>query len=245
VVETAIVLAVTFLLAGTVKGVVGMGFPAVSLAVLTLSFGLEEAMALMIVPALLTNIMQAVTGGALRVLLKRLWPLLVMILAGVWIGTWGLALSDADLLAALLGVLILGYGIYGLAMPQLPELVRFERPVSALVGLLNGVITGLVGTFFMPAVPYLQTLRLKRDDMVQAMGLVFMTSTAGLGLSLSGFGMMTGSTAAWSLAGTVPAILGMVAGRRIRRRLDENRFRQILLVTLMVLGAAIAVRALT
>jgi hypothetical protein len=243
--ETVLVLAVTFLLAGTVKGVVGMGFPAVSLALLTLFFGLEEAMALMIVPSLLTNIMQSVTGGSLGTLLRRLWPLLVMILAGVWIGTWGLALSDADLLAALLGALILGYGVYGLTTPRLPELVSFERPLSALVGLTNGVVTGLVGTFFMPAVPYLQTLRLNRDDMVQAMGIVFTTSTAGLAMSLSGFGIMTDSMAAWSLAGTVPAILGMVAGRRIRQRLDERRFRHILLVTLMVLGAVIAVRALT
>jgi hypothetical protein len=243
--ETVLVIVVTFLVAGTVKGVVGMGFPAVSLALLTLSFGLEEAMALMIVPSLLTNVMQAATGGALVALLQRLWPLLVMILAGVWFGTWGLSLSNPDLLAVLLGAMILAYGVYGLATPQLPELVRHERPVSAAVGFLNGIVTGLVGTFFMPAVPYLQTLRLKRDNMVQAMGLVFLTSTAGLGLSLSGFGIMTDSTAVWSLAGTVPAIAGMIAGARIRRRLDERRFRQILLVTLMALGAAIMLRALS
>jgi uncharacterized membrane protein YfcA len=85
---------------------------------------------------------------------------------------------------------------------------------------------------------------LKRDDMVQAMGLVFTTSTVGLGLSLSGFGIMTGSSAAWSLAGTVPAIIGMIAGRRIRRLLDERRFQRILLSTLVALGAGIMLRAL-
>ena len=244
-VETVIVLVATFLLAGTVKGVVGMGFPAVSLAILTLSFGLQDAMALMIAPSLLTNIWQALTGEALLAILKRLWLLLVMIMAGVWVGTWWLALSDAHLLSALLGFLILAYGIYGLTTPRLPSPGRHESWLSPVVGLFNGVVTGLVGTFFMPSVPYLQTLGLKRDDLVQAMGVVFTVSTAGLGLSLSGFGMMTGETAGWSLAGVVPAILGMIAGRRIRRRLDENRFRQILLGSLMVLGAAIAVRALT
>jgi uncharacterized membrane protein YfcA len=201
-------------------------------------------MALMIAPSLLTNVMQAATGGSFRTLFGRLWPLLAAILVGVWAGTWVLAGSDADLLAALRGAMILAYGIYGLATPSLPELVRHERPVSVLVGLVNGIVTGLVGTFFMPAVPYLQTLRLKRDDMVQAMGLVFTTSTVGLGLSLSGFGIMTDSAAAWSLAGTVPAILGMIAGRRIRRLLDERRFQRILLITLVALGAGIMLRAL-
>lgn len=244
-IETAAILFATFLLAGAVKGVVGMGFPAVSLAILTLSFGLEYAMALMIVPSLLTNIWQAVTGGALGVILKRLWALLVMILVGVWIGTWLLALSDAHLLSALLGVLLLAYAIYGLASPSLPSVGRHERWVSPVVGVVNGIVTGVVGTFFMPSVPYLQMLALKRDDMVQAMGVVFAVSTAGLALSLSGFGFVTGETAAWSVAGVVPAVVGMMVGRRIRQRLDENRFRQILLGALLVLGVAIVVRALT
>lgn len=242
-IETAAILFATFFLAGAVKGVVGMGFPAVSLAILTLSFGLEQAMALMIVPSLLTNIWQAATGGAFAALLRRLWPLLAMILIGVWIGTWWLALSDTLLLTALLGVLILAYGIYGLTTPSLPSVGRHERWASPVVGMVNGVVTGLVGTFFMPSVPYLQMLTLKRDNMVQAMGLVFSVSTAGLALSLSGFGLMTSGTAWWSIAGVVPAVLGMVVGRRIRQRLDEKRFRQILLVTLMVLGAAIVLRA--
>ena len=242
-IEIAVVLFVTFLLAGTVKGVVGMGFPAVSLAILTLSFGLEQAMALMIVPSLLTNIWQAATGGAFVGLVRRLWPLLVMILAGVWIGTWWLALSDSLLLTALLGVLILAYAAYGLLSPALPKVGRREVWLSPIVGFTNGVVTGLVGTFFMPSVPYLQMLALKRDNMVQAMGIVFAVSTAGLALSLSGFGLMTSGTAWWSIAGVVPAVLGMVIGRRIRQRLNEKRFRQILLVTLMVLGAAIVLRA--
>ncbi len=242
-IETAAILFATFLLAGTVKGVVGMGFPAVSLAILTLSFGLEQAMALMIVPSLLTNIWQAATGGALVGLLRRLWPLLVMILAGVWVGTWWLALSDTLLLTAFLGALILAYAAYGLLSPTLPSVGPREVWLSPVVGLANGVVTGLVGTFFMPSVPYLQMLALKRDDMVQAMGIVFAVSTAGLALSLSGFGLMTSGTAGWSVAGVVPAVLGMVVGRRIRQRLDENRFRRILLVTLMVLGAVIVLRA--
>ena len=202
-------------------------------------------MALMIVPSLLTNIWQAASGGALAAILKRLWPVLAMILAGVWIGTWWLALSDAHVLSALLGVLILAYAIYGLAAPSLPSVGQRERWLSPIIGLTNGVVTGLVGTFFVPSVPYLQMLALKRDTMVQAMGVVFTVSTAGLALSLSGFGLMTGETAAWSVAAVVPAILGMIIGRHIRRRLDENRFRQLMLGALIILGVAIVVRALT
>ncbi len=243
--ETAVILFVTFLLAGTVKGVVGLGFPTVSLALLTLAFGLKDAMALLIVPSLLTNIWQAAIGGELGAILKRFWPLLVTTCIGVMAGAWILAGSDAVGLTVLLGVLLVAYAVYGLATPVFPSPGRHERWLSPVVGLLSGVVTGLVGIFLMPSVPYLQALGLKRDHLVQAMGVFFAVSTAALGVALGGFGVMTGELAAWSVAGIVPAVLGMVIGQRIRRRLDEHRFRQVLLGAILVIGAAVMVHAVT
>ena len=49
----------TFLLAGMIKGVIGLGLPTVSLAILTVVIGLPQAMALLLVPSLLTNVWQA------------------------------------------------------------------------------------------------------------------------------------------------------------------------------------------
>ncbi len=243
--ETAVILFFTFLLAGTVKGVVGLGFPTVSLALLTLAFGLKDAMALLIVPSLLTNIWQAVVGGELGAILKRFWPLLVTTCIGVLGGAWILAGSDALGLTVLLGVLLIGYAVYGLATPAFPSPGRHETWLSPVVGLLSGIVTGLVGIFLMPSVPYLQALGLKRDHLVQAMGVFFTVSTAALGIALGGFGLMTGDLAAWSVAGILPGILGMVIGQRIRQRLDENRFRQALLGAILVMGLVVAGNALS
>jgi hypothetical protein len=62
----------TFLLAGMIKGVIGLGLPTVSLAVLTVVLGLPQAMALLLVPSLLTNVWQAVVGGNATTILKRI-----------------------------------------------------------------------------------------------------------------------------------------------------------------------------
>ena len=110
---TAIV--VTFLLAGTVKGVVGMGLPAVSLALLTALLDLTTAMALMLVPSFVTNVWQAVVGGNGLVLLKRLPLFFVLAFAAVWLGGQALVVIDLALLSALLGVLLVVYGASGLA----------------------------------------------------------------------------------------------------------------------------------
>ena len=242
--ETFVVLFLAFLLAGTIKGVVGLGLPTVSLALLTLAFGLKDAMALLVVPSLMTNMWQAVVGGALGAILKRFWPLLVMTCAGVWIGAWGLASSDAVALTVLLGFLLITYAIYSLATPPIPSPGRYEKWLSPVMGLLSGAVTGLVGIFIIPSVPYLQALGLKRDVLVQTMGVFFTVSTLALGVSLTGFGVMTADLAVWSVVGVVPAILGMMIGQRIRQRLDENRFRQVLLGAILIMGIVVAVKAI-
>ncbi|EPN86571.1 membrane protein, partial [Pseudomonas syringae pv. actinidiae ICMP 19101] len=63
----------TFLLAGTVKGVIGLGLPTVAMGLLGLVMLPPQAAALLIIPSAFTNVWQLATGGSLRPLLKRLW----------------------------------------------------------------------------------------------------------------------------------------------------------------------------
>ena len=72
--STIAVVVATFLLAGAVKGVVGLGLPTISLALLTVAFDLTTAMVLLLVPSFVTNLWQAVSGGKLRAVCLRTWP---------------------------------------------------------------------------------------------------------------------------------------------------------------------------
>ena len=124
----------TFLLAGFVKGVIGLGLPAVSLALLTAAFGLAPAMALMLVPSFVTNIWQGLVGGHLRPLLARLWSLLALAAATTWLGAKVLAGTDATALAALLGLLLALYALSNLLRWSLPPPGHREGWASPLVG---------------------------------------------------------------------------------------------------------------
>jgi uncharacterized membrane protein YfcA len=147
--ELALIAAV-FLLAGLVKGVVGLGLPSVSLGLLTALIGLPEAMALMLVPSFVTNLWQALAGGALAAIWRRLWRLLLAVCLGVWLGAGLLARGDTALLAGLLGILLALYAIVGLAAPRIPAPGRREAWLSPLVGAVNGLLTGLTGSFVVP-----------------------------------------------------------------------------------------------
>ncbi|MEM6665091.1 MAG: sulfite exporter TauE/SafE family protein [Pseudomonadota bacterium] len=238
------VVGVTFLLAGTVKGVVGVGLPTVAVACLTLMIGLAEAIALTVLPALVTNIWQASVGGHGHFLLKRLWPFLLAAALTIGLGALVLSVADTRYLAILLGALLATYGAVSLAGCSIRISEARRTAMGVGLGLLNGALTGMTGAFNFPAVLYFQAIGLSRDQLIQAMGILFLLSSAVLGLALGGTGLFGGPLLSLSALAVLPTALGMMAGQVIRKRLSEARFRRLFFVTLVLLGPAIAARAL-
>jgi len=232
----------TFLLAGAVKGVIGLGLPTVSLGLMTAVLGLPQAMALMLIPSFVTNVWQAFAGPHFLANMVRLWPFFLAATATVWLGGMVLVRVDSHILSALLGLLIATYGLINLAGARFS--LGSHGWLGAGFGIVNGVLTGMTGSFAVPGVMYLQALGLSRDALIQAMGTLFMLSTLALGLSLQGQGLITGNLGILSAAGLIPAIIGMALGSRLRRRLSEQQFRRVFFASLVLLGAYIVVRAL-
>lgn len=231
-----ILIALTFLLAGIVKGVIGMGLPSVSLALLTASLGLPQAMALLLVPSFVTNVWQGLVGGNALRILKRIWPFLIMASVTVWLGAAALTRVNLDLLSALLGVLLILYAVSGMSGARFSLPRRQERWAGPLLGGINGVLTGMTGSFVMPGVVFLQAIGLPRDMLIQSMGMLFTVSTLALAISLKGNGLLTAELSGISAVAVVPALIGMVLGQRLRRRLPEKLFRRFFFVALLLLG---------
>jgi uncharacterized membrane protein YfcA len=228
--------AAVFALAGLVKGVVGLGLPTLSMALLALVMPPAQAAALLIVPSLATNVWQMRPAGTLAPLLRRLWPLQAGVCAGTW-GAAGLIGADAGPGAVrALGLALLAYAAWGL-LGRAPRLsARAQRWAGPLAGALTGGIVAATGVFVVPAVPYLQALGLPRAALVQAMGLSFTVSTLALGGALAAHGQWPVGAAAASAAMLPPALLGMAAGQRLARRLAPAAFRTGLLGALAALG---------
>ncbi len=240
---TITAIAGTFLLAGTVKGVIGLGLPTLSLGLLTATLDLATAMALLIAPSFVTNLWQAVIGGNSRAILLRIWPFLVMATATVWLGATALTRLDLSLLSGLLGGLLVAYSTLNLSGVRLAISAQREVWAGPLFGTANGVLTGMTGSFVVPGVMFLQAIGLSRDMLVQAMGMLFTASTVALALALQGNSILTTQLSLVSAAAVIPAAVGMVIGLRIRRRLSEKRFRQIFFIAILVLGAYIIAKA--
>ncbi|HMB77805.1 MAG TPA: sulfite exporter TauE/SafE family protein [Kiloniellaceae bacterium] len=241
---TVAAIGATFLLAGTVKGVIGLGLPTVSLGLLTAALDLPTAMALLIVPSLATNLWQAMSGGHGRVLLQRLWPFLLAATVTVWLGALALTRVDVALLSGLLGLLLVSYAAMGLTGLHLTISAVQERWGGPVFGLANGILTGMTGSFVVPGVMFLQAIGLSRDLLVQAMGMLFTASTLALALALQGNSLLTAQLGIASAIALIPAILGMVLGQCIRRNLPEQLFRRVFFIAILCLGLYIVTAAL-
>ena len=91
---------------------------------------------------------------------------------------------------------------------------------------------------------YLQALGWPRDVFVQAMGVLFTVSTVALAAAMSGRGLLPAELGFLSLVGLVPAFLGMYIGLKVRKRLSEDRFRQVFFISVAILGIYIIVLSL-
>ena len=215
----------TFLLAGTVKGVIGLGLPTIAMGLLGLAMAPAQAAALLIVPSALTNLWQLAFGGHLRGLLGRVWPSLPGSARG---SGWG-------------GRGPRWWGVSGLCLPALRLAARHEPWLGPLCGVLTGAITAATGVFVIPAVPYLQALGLQRDQLVQALGLSFSVSTLALAAGLAWGGALGGAELGASLLALVPALLGMWLGQWLRQRISAVLFKRVFFVGLGLLGAHLLV----
>ena len=226
----------TFLLAGAVKGVIGLGLPTIAMGLLGLAMSPAQAAALLIVPSTLTNLWQLAAGGHLLGLMRRLGPMLAMIFVGTLLGSAWLGIDSGTWAVHALGAALVIYALYGLIGPVLRVAREREGWLGPLCGLVTGVVTAATGVFVMPAVPYLQSLGLSRDEMIQALGLSFTVSTLALALGLAGQDALGGQALGASLLMLAPALLGMLGGQWLRQRISAALFKRCFFIGLAVLG---------
>ena len=162
-----------------------------------------------------------------------------MVCIGVWFGTEILAASNPAHLAATLGVLLVVYAVFALSAPRIPSPGRHETWMSPVIGGLTGIFGGMTGSDVIPGVPYMQSLGLSRDMMIQAMGILFLLGSTMIAISFAYRGFLTPEIGVASALGSLPTLGGYYFGAKIRQRIPEALFRRILLVALLLLGTYI------
>ena len=241
---TALAIFGAILLAGLLKGTIGVGFQTVGIAFLTIITNLPNAIALLLIPSLVTNIWQAGVGGKLIIILIRLWPLIITASMMVWFGSIALTSVSLSYLSVLLGVLLIIYSTFSLFGLRFEVKTKNEWWLAPFIGLINGVLTGMTGIFVVPCVFYFQAIGFRKDTLIQSMGVLFTALTLMLIVSLKTQDILTLELSGWSAFAIFPAIIGVLVGQLMRKRISEVIFKKIFFLCLIFLGCFITFNAL-
>ena len=233
-------IAAALLLAGFVKGVVGLGLPTVSIGLLAVTMQPSRAIAIVIVPAIVTNIWQTFAGPHLRDIIRRLWPLMAGTVIGIWLNGGMLSGPYARYGGVVLGVLLVIYAIVGLSKFNFSVARSNEKWIGGIVGLVTGMVSAATGVQVVPSMPFMQAIGMEKDELVQALGVFFTVATLALAFTLTSAGLLSASTALPGAVAMASAFAGMFIGQVVRSRMQPEAFRRWFLIAMILLGLYLA-----
>ncbi len=231
----AVVLSIAFLVAGMVKGVIGAGLPTVATPIAATVVDPALAIALTVVPVLVSNIWQALQGGHYRPVLRAFWPMLLALSLGVFGGAQILVTVEPSATAVVMGVLTVAICGYQLSFGGFTVPATVQSWLNPLAGAACGLFGGIAG-LFAPTIIYAAALRLPKDLLVSLFGLLALCGTLPLYASLAANRVLAWDELILSVAVVVPVGLGFVAGKWLRDRISQRTFERILFSMLLLVG---------
>jgi uncharacterized membrane protein YfcA len=234
----ASIVAVTMILvvAGVVKGAIGVGLPLTAVPLLTQVIDLRAAVAAMTVPIILTNLTQAVEGGNPKRALLRHWRVALPLVIGTVTGATLLFRADRALIDMVVGAALIVIAIAMATITRLRIPPKAEPWLGPLVGLLAGALGGAAALFGPPLTFYLIGLNMTPDAFVKHISILFLIATVTLLATLGASQTLSWGDVAFSLSAMIPIQAGATIGRLMRRRISPNAFRLLILVVVAVSG---------
>lgn len=241
-VQTQIFALAVFFTAAFLKGITGLGFATVCLPMLASFMEPTASIPLVILPSLISNMLIMLQSGKFREALQRFWPIYLAAMPGLILGVYLLRTLDSSISRAVLGSILILYSLWAMRKADVALSPNLERWLLAPVGLMTGVVNGITGSQVMPILPFLLTLKIDKNLLLQTINLSFTLSSLMMIGLLSRFGLFEQEIFWTSLLGTIPVAAGITLGSKLRQRLPDQWFKRLVLGFLLALGISLVLR---
>lgn len=242
--ESWLVFFVIMLAAGTVKGIAGLGLPTVAISLMVFFFDAHQALGLIVLPLLFSNLLQAWQSGQFRWVLTNFWPFLVAIALTIYIASSFASQVNERVIYILIAF---GIALFLISQKNLPQL-KLENKRHSLyaifAGSLAGALGGLTTVWGPPTVIYLRILGLNKEEFVRAAGWMFLIGGIPLTIGYWHGGILSKELVPVGLLGSIFAMLGVTVGKQFRPRISEQRFVFIIDVILALMALNLIRKAL-
>ena len=220
-------------LSGSVKGVFGIGFPVVAMAILPLFITPISAITVIALPIVVTNIQQLFSEKEWRhIIIKYRYMALFMLLAS-FLSSQILTQISVDLITAIIGFALALFAIYSLFNFTLP--ITTHSSWQIIAGASSGLLSGMTG-IQSTAIIYFASLDISRDEFVGAVGYIFLVGGLGLTIGLINNNFLNSSTVMLSLFGVLFSVVGFKLGSLLRPYIHSELFKKLLFLLMLIIG---------
>ncbi|MEM7009213.1 MAG: sulfite exporter TauE/SafE family protein [Thermodesulfobacteriota bacterium] len=226
----------SFFAAAFIKGLTGLGFVSSCLPVIAIFMKLEDAIPLVVLPSLASNFIMIYQTKRFRQSMRRFWLLYISALPGIYAGVLLLSMVGNYLVKIILGLVSIAYSLLLLFKVEISIPRKKETALAIPIGLTNGFLNGLTGTQVIPMLPYLLSLELDRDGLVNAINIGFTISITFLLIVFGKFDLLNAEILKFSVFGIIPVVAGIYFGGKLRHKVSDERFRIAVLIILIIIG---------
>lgn len=231
-----------FFLGGLVKGTIGVGLPTVTLTLLSFFFDIKDSISFILIPVICTNLFQMLDGKNLKSIIHQTKYFLVSSVVFVIPGFFILKAVDSKIILLVLAILL----IFNSLLVLLKKIIVLKNYKSFLVqfiiGSLTGLTTGITSIYTFPFVFLIQSLNFDKERLIQLMGLTFFLYSFSQFILFSSFAMINYSSIILSLVACVPILVGVIAGKYLRKILSEHIFKILFNYMLLISGLVIIIK---
>lgn len=228
---------IAFLVAGTSKGVLGVGIPLIAVPALSGVMHPATTLSVLALPIVLSNLWQAFEGRRFRQTFSRFWPAIPTMIIGGILGAQFITSIDPKSAQTVLGIIVLTYAISQLASIRIPTpRPSHEKAWTTFVGFVSGLLGGFAAYFGPPVIMYLLALRVTKEEFVSCAGMLYLIGIIPVFSTLIYKGVLGKPELLLSGVGAILILAALAFGTWLRGRISQEFFRKTLLVILIAMA---------
>ncbi|WP_373085321.1 sulfite exporter TauE/SafE family protein [Sneathiella sp.] len=238
-----LIVCVALALGGFVKGISAFGLPTIAVPIIVFFMSLPAAVAIMVFPMIITNFVQMMISGQVKMVLSRHWRLFLGLALGLPVGVYLLSAVDTRYLLIVVGSVLILIATLEMSGISFAFLGRREKLFGPIIGVIAGVIGGITTLYGTLPIFFFVALDLKKEVFIATVSAFLFFGSIFLMLSLQTMNFLRVTEAVYSVIGLVPLFAGMWAGTHVRHRIDQRNFKKIVLLLVGLIGAIMIYRA--
>ena len=230
--------ACSLIVAGLLKGIIGVGMPIVALPLLSLFIDIKSAVMLLSMPLIFSNVPQALEGGKTGRCLMQLMPVILGMIPGLFLGVRVLLALDANPAEIIAGLVVMGVGGVTLLAPKLQLQSRLVLSTGITFGFFGGILGGMAAMSGPLVFIFLLAKGLRGKAFTKEASLFLVVSSTGLlAILLTADPQFSWLDVSVSTAAMLPVVLGMYVGQHLRDKIAPETFQKLVLIAIIAAGA--------